>query len=70
MGKFFKNLRETIATALSKKLHASVSWYNKKRIYPIDTIGQDIISESRTNGLKLATPVIIVLIVCIMAAAI
>lgn len=48
------------------------SFFSKKRIYPSDSICSDNISSCRTRvgGLKLATPFILLIIVCIIASII
>lgn len=63
-------LKEIITSFASKqKRRSSTSWFQKKRVHPIDIVDIDVVTTSKKNGLKLATPFVILIIVCVIAAA-
>lgn len=63
-------LKQIINSLASKqKRRSSTSWFQKKRVHPIDVVDIDVVTTSKKNGLKLATPFIIAIIVCVIAAA-
>ena len=76
MANLFKKLKNIFhsSTSTNQKYHSTISWYGKKRIYPIDAIsydtGYDTVAKRKLNGLKLASPFIVLIIVCIIVAAI
>lgn len=56
-----------LSSYAGQKRRNSVSWFQKKRIHPIDCFGTDNITKNKVNGLKLSSPFILIVIVCIIA---
>lgn len=71
MANKLTKIKEIITSFASsnQKRRSSTSWYQKKRVHPIDIVDIDVVTVSKKNGLKLAAPFIILIIVCAIVAA-